>query len=87
LGTRAIPAAQSDEEQQLLEDEILPFESQSVRFIGVCPAGTLVENIVDIGERGRVRCTIAGERVTAVKWALTDDEQGAVDAVEPSTQE
>jgi hypothetical protein len=72
MGTRAMPAAQTTEEQQALGDDVLPFESQTVRFIGVCPAGTLVTDIVDIGEPFRVRCTIDGQRVTTFNWAISD---------------
>jgi hypothetical protein len=72
MGTRAMPTEQTEEELQALSDDVLPFESQTVRFIGVCPAGTPVTDVVDIGEPNRVRCTIGGERVTTVKWAISE---------------
>lgn len=48
-------------------------ELSSARFSGVYPEGTQVENVVDIGEHDRVRCTIGGQRVTIVTWVLSDE--------------
>lgn len=74
MGTRALPTNQTEEELQLIEGDVLPFESRAVRFIGVCPAGTKVTDVVDIGEPHRVRCTLEGQRVTLVKWAISEQE-------------
>lgn len=72
MGTRAMPTSQSEEEWEALADDVLPFETKTVRFIGVCPAGTSVTDVVDIGEPHHVRCTLVGQRVTTVKWAISD---------------
>lgn len=72
LGTRAIPLVEGDEESRLDDDEPLSSDPQSVRFIGAYPAGTVVHDVVDVGEEDRVRCTIDGQRVTTSKWALSD---------------
>jgi len=80
LGTRALPIAEDEEEdRQIAEEEVLSSEPQSVKFIGAYPAGTAVDDIVDIGERNRVRCTIGGIRVTTEKWALEDEQAAASD--------
>jgi hypothetical protein len=72
MGTRAIPTADTEEAAEKLADEVLPFETQTVRFVGVCPVGTPVLDVVDIGERDHVRCTIDGQRVTTLKWAISE---------------
>lgn len=72
MGTRALPTHQTEEELQALTDNVLPFESKTVRFIGVCAAGTPVSDVVDIGEPHHVRCTLEGQRVTTVKWAISE---------------
>lgn len=76
LGTVAIPEASTPQEIRRRDDDLPPIESpeevSSVRFCGVFQAGTPVDDVVDIGAHNRVRCTIEGQRVTTVKWALSE---------------
>ncbi len=75
LGTIAIPTTQNADELQRRDEDLPPVndpaEFQSVRFFGVFAEGTPVEDIVDIGAHDRVRCTIDGQRVTTVRWAIS----------------
>jgi hypothetical protein len=77
LGTRAIPLVEASSETDGLGDESLGLEAQPVQFIGAYPAGTPIDDVVDIGEQGHVRCTIDGNRVATVKWALSHHERAA----------
>ena len=49
-----------------------PDEFQPVTFGGCYPRGTPVEDVVDLGANNRISCVLGGQRVTTVKWAISD---------------
>lgn len=77
-GAVAHPIEYSDGDAHPTDDDLPPVyandpdQLQPVAFRGWFPKGTPVEDMVDLGTHNRVTCTIAGRRVTTVKWAISD---------------